>query len=191
MLVDLDRGATIAYDDCVLATGSLPVRAARAGTDAAGVFVYRTLDDLDAMRSWATPAAAPAAVVGGGLLGLEAANALRQLGLETTVVELAPRLMAVQLDDGGGAPCAATSRGSGSRFAPAPPQARCSRRLTAGPGARPRRGRGAGRRPRRVRRRHPPRDQLAREAGLEIGERGGVVVDDACAHVGPRPLRHR
>ncbi len=69
--------------------------------------VYRTLDDLDAIRADALRAvdggqAAAGVVIGGGLLGLEAANALRQFGLQTHVVEMAPRLMAQQLDEAGG-----------------------------------------------------------------------------------------
>ena len=88
---------------CVLATGSDAVRPAGARRRRRRCFVYRTIDDLDAIRAWAAlPDGDRAAwCVGGGLLGLEAANALRLLGLETHVVEFAPRLMAVQLDDGG------------------------------------------------------------------------------------------
>ncbi len=74
----------------------------------AACHVYRTLDDLDAIRADAQRTLeaghAPAGVViGGGLLGLEAANALRQSGLQTHVVEMMPRLMAQQIDEGGGA----------------------------------------------------------------------------------------
>ncbi|MBK4329679.1 NAD-binding protein, partial [Enterobacter hormaechei] len=72
------------------------------GNDLAGCFVYRTLDDLDRIAAHAA-AAKSGVVIGGGLLGLEAANALKQLGLETQVVEFAPNLMAVQLDNGGAA----------------------------------------------------------------------------------------
>ncbi|WP_278259961.1 FAD-dependent oxidoreductase [Nocardioides convexus] len=66
------------------------------------VFVYRTIEDLEAIRQAAQGARA-GAVVGGGLLGLEAANALHRLGVPTHVVEMAPRLMAVQVDEVGGA----------------------------------------------------------------------------------------
>lgn len=72
------------------------------GNDLDGCFVYRTLDDLDRIAAHAA-AAKRGVVIGGGLLGLEAANALKQLGLETHVVEFAPNLMAVQLDNGGAA----------------------------------------------------------------------------------------
>src|SRR5207302_6380880 len=70
--------------------------------DARGCFAYRTIEDLVQIGSWAKGANV-GAVVGGGLLGLEAANALLRLGLETHVIELAPRLMPVQIDDSGGA----------------------------------------------------------------------------------------
>ena len=92
-------GREIAYDALVLATGSAPFVPPVPGTDQPGCFVYRTIEDLDAIRAAAQRAmqttARPAfrAVIGGGLLGLEAAKALRQLGLETHVVEFAPRLM--------------------------------------------------------------------------------------------------
>ena len=79
------------------------VRAAGPGASLPGCFVYRTIEDLEAIRAAAAAGDPAGAVVGGGLLGLEAANALRQLGLETHVVEMAPRLMPVQVDEGGGA----------------------------------------------------------------------------------------
>src|SRR5690606_29109719 len=63
--------------------------------------VYRTIEDLEAITASASVSKV-GVVVGGGLLGLEAANALKNLGLQTHVVEFAPRLMAVQLDEGGG-----------------------------------------------------------------------------------------
>jgi nitrite reductase (NADH) large subunit len=93
-------GRQFIYGHCVLATGSFPFVPPIVGIDTPGVFVYRTIDDLDRTRAYAATSRR-GVVVGGGLLGLEAANALRLLGLETTVVEFAPRLMAVQLDDGG------------------------------------------------------------------------------------------
>ncbi|MDP9074363.1 MAG: FAD-dependent oxidoreductase, partial [Actinomycetota bacterium] len=103
------RGQRIGYDTLVLATGSVPFVPPVPGRDALGCFVYRTVDDLNAIRAYATastggvPAPRVGAVVGGGLLGLEAANALRSLGLETHVVEFAPRLMPAQIDDRGSA----------------------------------------------------------------------------------------
>ena len=101
-LVTTASGRAFRYGSCVLATGSSPFVPPIPGTDVAGSFVYRTIDDIEAMREWSTRCTRGGVVVGGGLLGLEAANALRLLGLEVTVVEYAPRLMAVQLDKGGG-----------------------------------------------------------------------------------------
>jgi nitrite reductase (NADH) large subunit len=173
-------GHAIPYDTCVLATGSAPFVPPIEGTGARGVFVYRTLDDLDAIREWAA-GCRTAAVVGGGLLGLEAANALRLLGLTTTVVEFAPRLMAAQLDEGGGSALRrhVEALGLSVRTAAAATAVRAGqdgavRGLTFAEGddvdadlvvfA-------AGVR---------PRDSLARAAGITVGERGGVVIDDRC-----------
>ena len=100
--VALSSGEVLAYDALVLATGAAPFVPPVPGRDLAGCFVYRTIEDLEAIRD-ASNTATRGVVIGGGLLGLEAANALVQLGLETHVVEMAPRLMPVQLDDGGGA----------------------------------------------------------------------------------------
>ena len=102
-------GERIEYDALVLATGSYAFVPPVPGHDLPACHVYRTLDDLDAIRADALRAsgrrrqAAAGVVIGGGLLGLEAANALRQFGLQTHVVEMAPRLMAQQLDEAGGA----------------------------------------------------------------------------------------
>jgi nitrite reductase (NADH) large subunit len=173
-------GRVIEFDACVLATGSYPFVPPIPQTDAPGAFVYRTIDDLDAIRAYARTCRT-GVVVGGGLLGLEAANALRLLGLDTTVVEFAPRLMAVQLDDGGGRALRRHVESLGIHVVTG--AAASAVRLTAD-------GRveglsfaqgddiqadivvfAAGIR---------PRDELARAAGLDIGERGGVIVDDGC-----------
>src|SRR5690606_37992022 len=103
--VELDSGERIAYDTLVLATGSRAFVPPVPGHDLPGCHVYRTLDDLDAIRA-AAEAAGPGAhgvVIGGGLLGLEAANALSLLGLSPHVVERNDRLMPVQVDTRGGA----------------------------------------------------------------------------------------
>ncbi|HEX6683781.1 MAG TPA: nitrite reductase large subunit NirB [Candidatus Limnocylindrales bacterium] len=92
----------IPYDALVLATGSRPFVPPIEGASAPGVFVYRTIEDLQAIREWAAGKKV-GAVLGGGLLGLEAANALKGMGLATHVVEFAPRLMPMQVDEGGGA----------------------------------------------------------------------------------------
>lgn len=172
----LADGQVLGYDELVLATGAAPFVPPVPGHELPGCFVYRTIEDLEAIRD-AAATATVGAVIGGGLLGLEAANALSQLGLDTHVVEMAPRLMAVQVDDAGGAVLTRHIEALG---------------LTVHTGAMTERVLGdervtglglkdageieaeivvfsAGIR---------PRDQLARDAGLDIAERGGVLVDE-------------
>ena len=101
-------GERVDYDALVLATGSYAFVPPVPGRDLPPCHVYRTLDDLDAIRADAERARRAShtpvgVVIGGGLLGLEAANALRSFGLHAHVVEMAPRLMAQQLDEAGGA----------------------------------------------------------------------------------------
>src|SRR6185312_1699722 len=100
-------GERVGYDALVLATGSYAFVPPVPGRDLPSCHVYRTLDDLDAIRADAERAQLAGnpvgVVIGGGLLGLEAANALRSFGLHAHLVELAPRLMAQQLDEAGGA----------------------------------------------------------------------------------------
>ncbi|WP_281635585.1 nitrite reductase large subunit NirB [Flavobacterium marginilacus] len=95
---------TYQYDYLVLATGSAAFVPPIDGVEKEGVFVYRTIEDLDAIMAYAKKIKAngstEAAVLGGGLLGLEAAKAVRDLGLNPHVVEFAPRLMPRQLDQG-------------------------------------------------------------------------------------------
>lgn len=100
-IVKTECGETFEYDQLVLATGSYPFVPPIPGGDAEGCFVYRTIEDLEATKAWARNYRR-GVVIGGGLLGLEAANALKHLGLETHVVEFAPQLMPAQLDAGGG-----------------------------------------------------------------------------------------
>jgi len=89
------------YDVAVLATGSSPFVPPVAGKDKAGVFVYRTIEDLEAMISYQKEhGVTKAAVIGGGLLGLEAAKAMYDLGMETHILEYAPMLMGRQIDAG-------------------------------------------------------------------------------------------
>ena len=109
-VVDIDRerkevrshhGVVVPYDYLVMATGSGAFVPSVAGVEKDGVFVYRTIEDLDLIQSYARTAR-KGAVLGGGLLGLEAAKALLDLGLEEAhVVEFAPRLMPRQIDDAG------------------------------------------------------------------------------------------
>src|SRR5688572_21435516 len=97
-IVSSGRYREVPYDKLVLATGSYPFVPPIPGRDRRGSFVYRSIEDLEVIRA-AARRARVGTVIGGGLLGLEAAKALTDLGLETHVVEFAPRLMAVQLDD--------------------------------------------------------------------------------------------
>ena len=179
-------GVAVRYDALVLATGSYPFVPPVPGHDLPGCFVYRTIEDLERIRDHAAGARV-GAVVGGGLLGLEAANALHTLGLETHVVEFAPRLMPVQVDDGGAAALGARIAELGVRVHTGMQTAELAARPDGSVGIM-RFVEGddldvdlvvfsAGVR---------PRDDLARAAGLEIGERGGVVVDEACRTSDPR-----
>lgn len=177
-IVTLASGEDLHYDQLVLATGAAPFVPPVPGADLDNVFVYRTIEDLEAIRD-ASRKARVGAVIGGGLLGLEAANALHQLGVETHVVELAPRLMAVQIDDNGGKTLNQHINKLG---------------LTVHTGAMTQSilGDKRGRVDKlALKDRNPldvdivvfsagirPRDALARAAGLEVAERGGVLVDE-------------
>src|SRR5690606_1350299 len=99
-VVTVEGGEPEPYDVLVLATGSRPFVPPVPGAEHA--HVYRTLADLDAIRM-AAKEATSGVVIGGGLLGLEAADALRGLGLRTHIVEMSPWLMPRQVDEGGGA----------------------------------------------------------------------------------------
>jgi nitrite reductase (NADH) large subunit len=172
------RDATYDYDALVLATGSYPFVPPVPGRDLAGCFVYRTIDDLEALTAFAT-GRGTGVVVGGGLLGLEAANALRTLGLTTHVVEFAPRLMPMQVDEAGGAMLRRHIEDLGLTVHTGRAAARilgeaAAHQIVFEDGGVLRTDLvvfAAGVR---------PRDELARAAGLAIGARGGVVVDDTC-----------
>ncbi len=170
----LDTGEVLAFDELVLATGAAPFVPPVPGHDLPGTFVYRTVEDLAAIRD-AAAGARVGAVVGGGLLGLEAAKALADLGLETHVVEMAPRLMAVQVDDAGGAMLRRHIEALGLTVHTGATTTGVlgSERVTGlaladGDLAADLVVFSAGIR---------PRDGLARDAGLDVGERGGVLVD--------------
>ncbi len=99
-LVTAADGMTFAYDRLLLATGGTASRPAIKGGDSEGVYTLRTLDDADAILKRAGAAEA-VALVGGGLLGLEAANGLRRRGLKVTIVERNPRMLPRQMDPEG------------------------------------------------------------------------------------------
>jgi nitrite reductase (NADH) large subunit len=182
-LVTTASGTVTPYDALVLATGSVPFVPPVPGGRGAGRFVYRTVEDLEAIRAYAA-GRRRGVVIGGGLLGLEAAQALQSLGLQTTVVEFAPRLMPVQVDEGGGEVLrrlvealgvrvltGASTQGiaeteEGLRLAFADGGSLDTDLVVFSAGIR-------------------PADGLARGAGLETGERGGVAVDLGCRTSAP------
>ncbi|MBP2833615.1 nitrite reductase large subunit NirB [Aquimarina sp. U1-2] len=175
------RGVTYAYDYLVVATGSSAFVPPIPGVEKEGVFVYRTIEDLEAINAYAkrlkSEGKTKAAVLGGGLLGLEAANAVKELGLETHVVEFAPRLMPRQLDQGGSDMLQTTIEELGlhvhvhkqTEFIQGDHSieglhytdgtALKVDMLVISAGIR-------------------PRDEVAKECGLETGVRGGVIVDN-------------
>ncbi|MGB0865664.1 MAG: nitrite reductase large subunit NirB [Granulosicoccaceae bacterium] len=177
--VSTSDGDSIPYDKLVLATGSFPFVPPIPGADQDGCFVYRTLEDLDSIKERAVTARR-GVVVGGGLLGLEAANALKLLGLETHVVEFAPSLMPVQLDKTGGEVLRTRIEDLGVQVHTEKTTSHIKRiednqlqmcfadgetletdLIVFSAGIR-------------------PRDQLARDCELAIGERGGIVINDQC-----------
>ncbi|HKP78740.1 MAG TPA: FAD-dependent oxidoreductase, partial [Phenylobacterium sp.] len=96
-----EGGCEAPYDRLILATGSDPIRLPLPGADLAGVVTFRDLDDVEAMIAAAAPGAR-AVVIGGGLLGIEAAYGLSKRGMSATVVHLMDVLMERQLDASAG-----------------------------------------------------------------------------------------
>ncbi len=184
-IIEIDRekkrirsanGREISYDVVVLSTGSAPFVPAVPGVDKKGVFVYRTICDLEKIIDYGQKVK-KAAVIGGGLLGLEAAKAAYDLGLETHVVEFAPRLMPRQIDETGSKVLVGkinalgvqvhlnkntkeilgNGKVEGMSFADGGELDVKMIVVSAG---------------------IKPRDELARTCSLMVGQRGGVVVDD-------------
>lgn len=170
------KGEQISYDKLIMATGSFPYVPPVPGIQKQGIFVYRTMEDLGHIIAYSKKART-CAVIGGGLLGLEATKAAFDLGMETHVIELAPRLMPRQLDETGSRTLLQKIRGVGVH-------------VHLGKSTKEIHGEGhiqriefndgssvncdmlivsAGIR---------PRDDLAKECGLELGERGGILVND-------------
>ena len=185
--ITTSKGRDFRYDTLVLATGSYPFVPPIEGRDRPHCHVYRTIEDLDAIQASGDGTQA-GVVVGGGLLGLEAANALKNMGLATHVVEFASGLMATQLDDGGGA----MLRGMIEELGVQVHTGKNTLRIAPGESARHRMEFAdgdtleadvivfsAGIR---------PRDELARECGLEVGERGGIVINESCRTSDPNIL---
>ncbi|MFT4918413.1 MAG: nitrite reductase (NADH) large subunit [Zhongshania aliphaticivorans] len=177
--VSTDKGEQYAYDKLILATGSFPFVPPVPGHDRKNCFVYRTIEDLEAITAAAANAKV-GAVVGGGLLGLEAAKAIMDLGLKTHVIEFAPRLMAVQVDEGGGALLRRKIEDLGVSVHTQKNTQQivdgkdCVHKLQFADGAELETDIlvfSAGIR---------PQDALARQCELAVGERGGIVIDNAC-----------
>lgn len=177
--VTTSQGDVLSFDKLILATGSYAFVPPIPGNDRQNCFVYRTIEDLDAIRA-ASLNAKTGVVIGGGLLGLEAAKALRDLNLETHVVEFAPRLMAVQIDDLGGQILRSKIEDLGVKVH----TQKATSSIEDGDSTQHvmKFGDGsvletdiilfsAGIR---------PRDELARQSGLLIGERGGIIINDYC-----------
>ncbi|WNJ17839.1 nitrite reductase large subunit NirB [Pontibacter sp. G13] len=176
-----DQGRRLKYDKLVLATGSVPFVPPIPGVEKEGVLVYRTIEDLEAIKAYGEKVRSQgngkAAVLGGGLLGLEAAKAVRDLGLETHVVEFAPRLMPRQLDDAGAgllkrmiesmqigihtnkATTEITGNGKMEGMTFKDGDSLDVEMLVISAGIR-------------------PRDELARHTALEVGPRGGITVNE-------------
>ncbi len=170
------KGNSESYDILIMATGSSAFVPPIKGVEKKGVFVYRTIDDLEAIMDFGAKAKS-AAVLGGGLLGLEAAKAVMDMGLKAHVVEFAPRLMPRQLDEVGSQVLQAQLEelGIGIHLSKQTKEIEGNGLLSAlhfgeeerlevdmlviSCGIR-------------------PRDELAKAAGLEVGVRGGIVVDD-------------
>jgi len=183
-----ESGKVLPYDACVMATGSFPFVPPIPGKQRPGVFVYRTIEDLESMLAYAKENnVKSAAVIGGGLLGLEAAKACQDMGLESHIIEFAPILMCRQIDQGGHnalvkkieemglkVHCDARTEsfvgqdGSTDNDSMSPVSAlRFSNEgwddlqvqmIVVSAGIK-------------------PRDELARNADIPVGERGGVIVD--------------
>lgn len=178
-IVTTANGRKEAYDKLILATGSYPFVPPIPGSDQPHCLVYRTIEDLEAI-SESGKQSQVGVVIGGGLLGLEAANALKNLGVETHVVEFAPRLMAVQLDDGGGK----LLRRKIEQLNVQVHTEKATTEIIAGETSRYRMNFADGS--------HletdmivfsagiRPQDELARQFGLNIGERGGIIINDHC-----------
>ena len=177
--VTASSGEVLSYDKLVLATGSYPFVPPLPGKDRPACLVYRTIEDLEAIAA-AGRESKVGVVVGGGLLGLEAAKALKDMNLVTHVVEFAPRLMAVQVDDGGGRILRrkieqlGVTVHTGKNTLEIVDGESCRHRMKFADGSFLEADLilfSAGIR---------PRDELAKQAGLAMGERGGIVVDEAC-----------
>jgi nitrite reductase (NADH) large subunit len=182
-------GKVLPYDVCVMATGSFPFVPPIPGKQRPGVFVYRTIEDLESMLAYAEEHnVKSAAVIGGGLLGLEAAKAVKDMGLESHIIEFADILMCRQIDAGGHDVLANKIQDMGLKI-------HCGARTESFVGADGSTDMESDSPVSALRFSNEgwddlpvqmvvvsagikPRDELARDAEIAVGERGGVVVNE-------------
>lgn len=186
-ITDIDRAAKIVttetgllpYTKLILATGSTPFVPPVPGNTGTAGLVYRTLEDLDLIRA-AAEGAQHGTVIGGGLLGLEAANALKVLGLDVSVIQLGTHLMSAQLDEEGGRALKKRIEALGidvrvlHQTQDIVPGTTHRHKLIFSDGSSLETDMvvfSAG---------IKPQDLLGRACGLQIGPRGGIVVDNQC-----------
>lgn len=171
------EGQIVYYDYLIIATGSAPFIPNMYGTDKSGVFMYRTIEDLNMIEKYAA-SCKTGVVIGGGLLGLEAAKALLDLGIkDIKIVEFSQRLMPRQIDNEGSDALKNKLKELGITtlnnkntmailgnesihsliFADGSTLSTDIAIISAG---------------------IKPRDELARKCGLDIGPRGGIIVND-------------
>ncbi len=179
-VVHTNTGRCVSYDKLIMATGSYPWVPPINGNNSPDCFVYRTIEDLNAIEACAR-LSRKGAVIGGGLLGLEAAGALKSLGIETHVIEFAPTLMAEQLDSMGGEQLKRKIERMGVKVHTAK---NTQAILSTGENARKTLQFADGSSlevdfvvfSTGIR----PKDKLARQCSLDIAPRGGIVINDYC-----------
>ena len=178
-LIHSNTGRAVSYDTLIFATGSYPWIPPIKGAEGADCFVYRTIEDLNAIEACARRSKR-GAVIGGGLLGLEAAGALKNLGVETHVIEFAPVLMAEQLDVQGGEQLRRKIEEMGVQVHTSKNTRQIVHHAAGGKTLEFADGSAldvdfivfsTGIR---------PQDKLAKQCGLALGQRGGIAVDDRC-----------
>lgn len=178
-LIHSSTGRAVHYDTLIFATGSYPWIPPIIGAEGSDCFVYRTIEDLNAIEA-CSRRCKRGAVIGGGLLGLEAAGALKNLGIETHVIEFAPVLMAEQLDQQGGELLRHKIEQMGVRVHTSKNTRQIVHHKHGGKTLEFADGSAlevdfivfsTGIR---------PQDKLAKQCGLTLGPRGGIAIDDQC-----------
>ncbi|ALV90751.1 MULTISPECIES: nitrite reductase large subunit NirB [Pantoea] len=178
-LIHSNTGRAVHYDTLIFATGSYPWIPPIKGSEGSDCFVYRTIEDLNAIEACARRSQR-GAVMGGGLLGLEAAGALKNLGIETHVIEFAPGLMAEQLDGQGGEQLRRKIEQMGVRVHTGKNTQQIVHHATGGKTLEFADGSAldvdfivfsTGIR---------PQDKLAKQCGLVLGQRGGIAINERC-----------